>query len=50
MNFVVVVVVVAAAAAALYKLLQNGDGHIKKAITIEAIVHKTKKAVTCILI
>ena len=29
-----------------YKSLQNDDGHIKKEITIEVIVHKIKKNVT----
>ena len=41
---------VVAVAAALYEVLQNGDGHLKKEITIEVIVHKIKKDVTCILI
>jgi hypothetical protein len=52
---VVVLVAAAVAAAAVgfisfYKSLQNDDEHIKEEITIEVIVHKIKKDVTCILI
>jgi len=35
---------------ASYKSLQNSNGHVKKLITIEVIIHEIKKGITCILI
>jgi hypothetical protein len=34
---------------ASYKSLQN-NGHVKKLITIEVIIHEIEKGITCILI
>jgi hypothetical protein len=34
---------------ASYKSLQHNNGHIKKEITVEVIIHEYKKDITCTL-